>query len=133
MQRPAPARLVHQHERERQIDERWSAYGTRFAPIETGVSEENGDPTDKQTNEGHRRDPMGDADESRVPRRIEPIQFSYRELRDARGLRHEWCDVNGHGNGNTSAWRLQRIFLVGAENQVKPRPNHTWKMANGLT
>ena len=71
MQIPAPAGLVHQDEGEWEIDECWSAYGTRFAPIETRVSEENGDATDEQSKETQRIDPVGNSDDSRVPWRIE--------------------------------------------------------------
>ena len=54
VQRSTPPRLAHQHEWERQIDERGSPHGTGFAPIETRMSQENGDPTDEQAKEAKR-------------------------------------------------------------------------------
>src|SRR5882762_3257491 len=62
-----PSRWASRHEWERQIDERGSAHGTRFAPIKARMSEQNGDAADEQAKETQRINPMGDADDSRVP------------------------------------------------------------------
>src|SRR5260370_39816838 len=70
---PAPAGLAHQHKWDRQIDERGSSHATRFAPIKTWVSEENGDATDEQAKEAERSDPVSDADDRGVPRRVRNI------------------------------------------------------------
>jgi hypothetical protein len=68
-----PSRWAPRHEWERQIEDRGSSHGTRFAPVKTRMSEENGDAADEQAKEAQRIDPVGDADDSRVPRRIENI------------------------------------------------------------
>ena len=70
---PAPAILVLQYEWERQINKGRSSHVTGFAPIKAWVRQENGDSTDQQAKEANRGDPVGDADDRRVPRSIRNI------------------------------------------------------------
>ena len=45
----------------------------RFAPIKTRMSEENGDATNEQAKKAQRIDPMSDADDSKVARKIQNV------------------------------------------------------------
>jgi hypothetical protein len=72
MEIPARAPDWHiQHERERQIDERRSSHGAGFAPIETRVSEEYGDSAQDESDEAQCVNPVSDAHQSGMPRRIQ--------------------------------------------------------------
>src|SRR5437879_11693339 len=90
MQITAPARMAY-HERNREIDERRSPQGACFAPIETRVSDENGDAADEQAKETERRDPMSDADGRGVLRRSQAFRALDREPWKVGGLRHNRC------------------------------------------
>src|ERR1700680_2044121 len=57
---------VANHERNWQVDERWSSYAARFAPVEARVGYENGDTADHEGNESGCSDPVGDADNRRM-------------------------------------------------------------------
>src|SRR5579863_2401601 len=91
MQIAAPARVA-DHERNWKIDQGRRADAARFAPVETRMRNENGDPADKKGKETSRRDPMCDADERRVPRRIEAIGTPDGEPWEIRGLGHNHRD-----------------------------------------
>jgi hypothetical protein len=61
------------HEGNWQVDKRGSSYAARFTPVEARVGYENGDTADHEGNESGRSDPVSDADNRRMPRRIEAI------------------------------------------------------------
>ncbi len=72
MEITAPTRMPN-HERNRKIDQRGSSYAARFAPVEARVGYENCDTADHEGNESGCSDPVSDADDRRMPWRIEAI------------------------------------------------------------
>jgi len=73
MQGPAPARRPAYPETKRKIKYRGSPHATCFAPIKTRMSHEYGDATDDKSQKAEGMDPVSDADQGRVPRRIQNV------------------------------------------------------------
>ena len=74
------------HVWEGQIEDRGSSQAARFTPIETRMSKQNGDATNQQAKKAQRVDPVGDADDGRMPRSIRNLLNSVREIGEVRGL-----------------------------------------------
>jgi hypothetical protein len=73
MEGTAPARRSAQHERKRKIQDGRGSHATCFAPIKTRMSQKYADAADGKTEKAEGVDPMGDANQGRMPRRIQNI------------------------------------------------------------
>lgn len=86
-----PRKLGSSPERKRQIKQRGRPHGTRFAPIETRVSQEYTDSADNEREKAEGVDPVRDANQRRVPGRIQNLWVLNREPCDVSRRRHCWC------------------------------------------
>src|SRR5437588_4061284 len=108
MQIPAPAG-VGNHERNRKVNEGGSSHCACFTPVETRMCDKNGDTADEQAKETDRRDPVGNADDRRVPRRIQALRASDCEPRQVRSLRHNHRSDNSTARGPRRAPHLRAL------------------------
>ena len=95
MQIPPPAGVA-DHEGNRKIDEGGSSQRPGFAPVKARMRYENHDTAIEQSNESDRRDPVRDADDRRVPRRIQAFRAS-----DGSPGRYADCTIASNADSST--------------------------------
>jgi len=95
MEGAAPTRRAAQHERKRKIEDGRGSHATCFAPIKTRMSQKYADAANGKPEKAEGVDPMGDANQGRVPRRIQNICVLDCDPWEVRGLRHcKWGKIN---------------------------------------
>jgi hypothetical protein len=73
VQASPPSRYVLPMKEKWQIEERRSSLAASFTPIETGVSQEYGNAADDKRKKAEGVDPVGNADQGRMPRRTQNL------------------------------------------------------------